>query len=74
MEERDEVGINYTKYANKEYIHHVVDPGEREQPYDPEQIEHLNKIKDVCLNCKKKKCTGTKLCYEKEREKKWQEG
>jgi hypothetical protein len=21
---------------------------------------------EVCLNCKKKKCTGTRVCYEKE--------
>ena len=65
-----DVCINGRKYVNKSSnIQTVVDPGERDQPYSTEEIEQRNKVKDVCLNCKRKKCTGTKLCYEKERKK-----
>ena len=35
----------------------------------PEEVEKENRIKDVCLNCKKKVCKGSQRCFEKERNK-----
>lgn len=63
------VKVNLGKYANKRYEFHTAkDLGESVQK-NPEEIERLNKKKDICLNCTKKKCTGTDRCFEKERNK-----
>ena len=35
----------------------------------PEEVEKANRIKNVCLNCKKKVCKGSERCFEKERNK-----
>ena len=34
---------------------------------NPEKVEQQNKIKQVCLNCTKKKCRGTKECFMREK-------
>ena len=74
MKNVDYADINIEKYANKRYnIHTVTDPGKAEQK-DEKEIEKRNKNKDVCLECIKKKCSGTEKCFEKERRNKNAEG
>ena len=60
--------INFTKYGNKWNLHTIDESGKIAER-DEKEIEAQNKIKDVCLNCTKKKCRDTKLCFEKERNK-----
>lgn len=28
-------------------------------------VEYKNKMKQICLNCKNKKCSGSKSCFER---------
>lgn len=65
------VQTNLSKYVNKRFdLHTAKASGEIDQRYSAEEIEERNEIKDVCLNCKKKKCSGTDKCFKKEKEKK----
>lgn len=62
---------NWKKYANKQYIVHTRDESGAVAPgRDPEEVARANREKDVCLNCTKKKCSGTYACFRKERNKK----
>lgn len=59
---------NRIKYANKRDTFHTVDDSVgKAKLNDKRKLE--SEMVEVCLNCKKKKCTGTRLCYEKELEK-----
>lgn len=63
-----------TKYDIYRY-YHTRDESHPAAPRDPkkeakrlEMIEKRNKEREVCLACTKKKCYGTKVCFEKETE------
>lgn len=61
---------NWTKYINKNYLVHTRDESGKPAPErDPEEVARENREKEVCLNCTKKKCTGTYNCFRKERNK-----
>lgn len=61
---------NCKKYANKQYIVHTVDQsGSMSRRRDPDLIAQENAEKQICLNCTKKKCSGTRECFNKERNK-----
>ncbi len=59
--------VEYEKYSHTKYDIHTVDETGKVVVKDAEEIERQNRNKEICLNCKKKKCTGTNLCFEKER-------
>ena len=62
--------INCKKYNNKRLIVHTVDErGTAAQKRDPAIIERENAEKQICLNCTKAKCSGTRECFNKERNK-----
>lgn len=63
------VGISNEKYLNKCEFHTRDESGIAAEERDPKEIERENKIKEVCLNCTKAKCRGTRKCFEKERDK-----
>lgn len=47
-----------------------MDTGEGEvKVKSPARVEKENEIKNVCLNCKKKRCTGSDECFRAERDK-----
>lgn len=60
------VEINRHKYLNKRELRTIDESGEA-VIRDEKEIEAQNKIKEVCLRCTKKKCTGSEECFEKER-------
>lgn len=60
---------NFWKYPHKINMYIVDESGEAAM-INKEEIERQNRIKDVCLNCNKKKCYGTDKCFNKERNKK----
>jgi hypothetical protein len=35
--------------------------------HSPQVIEKMNRDKNVCLNCKKKKCNGSEECFNEQR-------
>lgn len=45
------------------------DSGESAHVRNPKAVEEENRNKNVCLNCTKKRCTGSALCFRKERDK-----
>lgn len=51
-------------------FHTVNETGKAAVVKNAEKIEKKNRDIQICLGCKKKKCTGTNLCFEKERKKK----
>ena len=59
---------NFTKYDHKWALHTTDESGKAAEK-DEKKIEAQNKIKDVCLNCTKKKCRGSDECFKKERNK-----
>ena len=50
------------------------DCGERVPEKKIEEVERENANKQVCLNCTKKRCSGTARCFKKERDKKNDQG
>lgn len=60
------VKTNFRKYTYKTGMH-ISDRGEPVHK-NKEEIERQNKIKEVCLNCTKKKCKGSDKCFEKRKE------
>lgn len=64
------VNINMDKYDFKNYNRHTIDESGKVALKDEREIELINKEKEVCLNCTKKKCKGHRSCFEKERNKK----
>ena len=62
------VNTNWSKYRNTIGWNTAKQTGELAPERDPEKVEQANKVKEVCLNCKKKKCTGDWKCYRKERD------
>lgn len=63
------VKTNPSKYGNGLYALHKVDETGRVAQKDEERIRQANEEKEICLNCTKKKCMGTKRCFDKERNK-----
>jgi hypothetical protein len=66
-----EVRINCDKYLNKCWgaVSLPSRDAEEVSHKDEKQIERRNKEREVCLNCTKKKCSGTYECFRKERNK-----
>jgi hypothetical protein len=64
-----EVNTNWQKYVNKFSFISISGKGDHAPEKDPAQIERENKIKEICLNCTKEKCTGGRSCFERERKK-----
>lgn len=66
------IHTNPKKYANKQYIMHTTDErGAMVHRRDPALIAQENAEKEICLNCTKKKCSGTRECFNKEKLKKY---
>ena len=63
------VGVNYSKYVNGMQSLRKTKQTGVPVKNDEERIEQQNREKEICLNCTKKKCRGTKKCFEKERNK-----
>lgn len=66
------VEINRDKYINKIDVYHTIDDsGDFNEitEKDEKEIEERNKIKLVCLECTKEKCTGNQKCFNEERKK-----
>jgi hypothetical protein len=57
------------KRPHEKYNLHTIDYTRSPIVKNAEKIERQNKDKAVCLTCKKKKCSGTVLCFERERSK-----
>ena len=57
------------KRPHEKYNLHTIDSTKKPAVKNAEKIERQNKDKSVCLLCKKKKCRGTVLCFERERSK-----
>lgn len=60
------VKTNFRKYTYKTGLH-VADNGEAVHKNEKE-VERQNKIKEVCLNCTKEKCSGSRECFEKRKD------
>jgi hypothetical protein len=63
------VGFNHAKYANGLDNLRKVDHSGKTVNRNEEKIEQQNREREICLNCTKKKCRGTRNCFEKERNK-----
>lgn len=71
------IQTNREKYINKwdviEGIAVPIQKPSKDNEYyawiDEKMIEAENREKEVCLNCTKAKCRGTRKCFEKERNK-----
>ena len=47
----------------------AIKQGEPQTPRDPEEIDRINKEKEICLNCTKKTCSGRCFRFIKARDK-----
>ena len=63
------VNTNWQKCYNKLGGLRMAEQGDPLPEKDPVKVAKENKIKEVCLNCKKKKCSGGRSCFERERKK-----
>ena len=61
------VQTNLGKYVNTRFDMHVSDGSRKAIQKDEEYVERQNRMKEVCLNCTKKKCSGTDRCFKNER-------
>ncbi len=60
------IQTNCKKYANKQYIMHTTDErGTMVQRRNPALIAQGNAEKEICLNCTKKKCSGSYEWFKK---------
>lgn len=58
----------YGKYPHKFTFHTTDESGEVKQR-DPKEVERENRLKEICLNCTRKKCSGSDKCFARERKK-----
>lgn len=51
------------------YLHPVNETGKAAREKNPEKVARENRNKEICLNCTKRKCSGTAECFRAERDK-----
>jgi hypothetical protein len=60
---------DFVSYSRKNVFKQAVKQGRPETPKNKEEIERINKEKEICLNCPKKTCSGSCFRFIKARDK-----